>query len=345
MDFSKLFKKMPKKIQKSEKLVIYLIRLSKIIHKANKKSEKPNQLMNFIFKYTNISVKGSYRLNQLLYVELLKFVHNVCIKYDLDYCLTYGTLLGAIRHEGFIPWDDDLDIMMMRKDYNKLIEILPHEIEKYSILKENCGLTLLTNIEENYFKGFRSIYDVELGHDDYFKQPHMGKSLFLQIGWLKPLVRVDIFPFDYIKEDSIDYYNKNYLGHKYYFRELYNENDFSLKKEFNERYEKLGLTTEETNFIAEPIDGTCFDDFGPFKSEYVFPMKNITFEGETFKCPNKPHELLKLWYGENYMDLPNDLRIHYYTDYNLTLFNSKKEMDDSYNKAIEYLKEINNNFQ
>ena len=64
-------------------------------------------------------------------------------KYDMEYCLLYGTLLGGIRHNGFIPWDDDCDILMMRSDYNKLIEILPKEISKHEFFKENLGCTLV----------------------------------------------------------------------------------------------------------------------------------------------------------------------------------------------------------
>ncbi len=55
--------------------------------------------------------------------EILDEIHRVCTENGLRYSLAYGTLLGAVRHEGFIPWDDDVDVMMPREDYDRLIEI------------------------------------------------------------------------------------------------------------------------------------------------------------------------------------------------------------------------------
>ena len=61
---------------------------------------------------------------QLRQLEMLKFLDEVCRKHDLKYWLSYGTCLGAIRHGGFIPWDDDIDVEMPRTDYIKLQKIL-----------------------------------------------------------------------------------------------------------------------------------------------------------------------------------------------------------------------------
>lgn len=55
-------------------------------------------------------------------LEILKKIDEICNQLNLKYYLAYGTLIGAIRHKGFIPWDDDVDIMMPRKDYDSLVQ-------------------------------------------------------------------------------------------------------------------------------------------------------------------------------------------------------------------------------
>lgn len=73
-------------------------------------------------------------------LEILDFFHSICIDHNLKYSLAYGTLLGAIRHEGFIPWDDDIDVMMPRDDYNRFLKIwndVNHD--GYVLTDENCS--------------------------------------------------------------------------------------------------------------------------------------------------------------------------------------------------------------
>ena len=58
-------------------------------------------------------------------LDILDVIDKVCAEHGIRYSLGYGSLLGAVRHGGFIPWDDDLDIMMPREDYERLIQIWP----------------------------------------------------------------------------------------------------------------------------------------------------------------------------------------------------------------------------
>ena len=76
---------------------------------------------------------------QLIQLEMLKVVDNICSNHKIKYSLYAGTLLGAVRHKGFIPWDDDLDVCMPRKDYNRFIKICGQCLPKEYCLqnKEN----------------------------------------------------------------------------------------------------------------------------------------------------------------------------------------------------------------
>lgn len=58
-------------------------------------------------------------------LEVMCVIKQICEKYDIPYFAYYGTLLGTIRHKGFIPWDDDMDICMLRKDYQRFLEVAP----------------------------------------------------------------------------------------------------------------------------------------------------------------------------------------------------------------------------
>ena len=74
--------------------------------------------------------------------EVLCDIHEICEKHDISYSLTGGTLIGSIRHNGFIPWDDDIDIMMSRKDYDKFINIVKEGTTVFRLLaNETCGST------------------------------------------------------------------------------------------------------------------------------------------------------------------------------------------------------------
>lgn len=79
------------------------------------------------------------RRHQSVLYELLKVVDSICRKHDISYMLFAGSALGAVRHKGFIPWDDDLDVVMLRPDYERFLEVAEKELdhENYFLQKEH----------------------------------------------------------------------------------------------------------------------------------------------------------------------------------------------------------------
>lgn len=120
-------------------------------------------------------------------LDLLQTIAEVCERYGLEWYAAYGTLLGAIRHEGFIPWDDDVDIWMKREDYQRMLEILPGELpEGYHVLSPQT----------------------EEGYEQFHTCVVCGEGISIEPGYLArhygcPFrVGVDIFPLDYLPRDE-----------------------------------------------------------------------------------------------------------------------------------------------
>ena len=319
MDFEKIYAKLPDFIKYNNYILDFFLKIPKKLQNLNKKSNQlnsQNQLLDLLFTSCDIRIKGNLRNVQLLYIELLRFVDNVCKKHNIDYWLEGGTLIGAVRHGGFIPWDDDIDLSIMRKDYEKLIKILPEEISKYEYFKENCGLSLLIENQKNYFEGFRSVYDV----DDENGFLDDNKFSFLQIAWLKPYVKIDLFPKDYLLEEKLESFKKDYVSTKYKFNQDVKNGKKVFWNEFNVVKKELGLVNTKTKYFADSI------------------------EGYEFKCPKDIKHTLEVQFGKNFMHIPKIIENHSLVPFIEHQFSSFEEMDKSFSKSISYLKEINDNF-
>lgn len=105
--------------------------------------------MNFDVLFPDERERGENPLKQcqLVMLRMLKIFNYLCIKHDIQYFLVGGSLLGAIRHQGFIPWDDDLDVGMTRKNYKKFVQLavpeLPNDVffqtPETDIYFSSCG--------------------------------------------------------------------------------------------------------------------------------------------------------------------------------------------------------------
>lgn len=154
---------------------------------------------------------------QLLQKDILDFLADICNKYDLVYWLDFGTLLGAVRHKGLIPWDDDVDIAMERESYKKLQIIFDTQLKdsKYEL-----------KFYEN--KKFLKIID---------------KNSFIEdINGNKINVWIDIFPFDfYSKKNFINFIDK-------YFVEIHK---FKEDKTFKRKFSNIIIGLKKSIYIKK----------------------------------------------------------------------------------------------
>lgn len=118
-------------------------------------------------------------------MDILDDIVAICKEHNLQYYLAFGSLLGAVRHKGYIPWDDDIDICMVRDEYEKFLKIVKNGLgEKY------CHLSLIDNKSEGYFYPFAKIVD---NRTEVNMERHTNKHGI----W------VDIFPLDGVTDSPV----------------------------------------------------------------------------------------------------------------------------------------------
>ena len=122
-------------------------------------------------------------------VEMLVLIDEFCVRNNINYSLSSGTLIGAVRHKGYIPWDDDIDIMMPRSDYDRFVTTFNGTFSHLSLLAPELDL--------NYYAPYANVYDNRtlLTEDN---NDHRG----LNIG-----IKIDVFPIDTVSTKASEYAN------------------------------------------------------------------------------------------------------------------------------------------
>ena len=248
-------------------------------------------------------------------LELAEFFKGICKKNNLTYYIIGGTLLGAIRHKGFIPWDDDMDLAMPREDYEKFLQIMMQANEKFKIVNYK--------IDENY-----KYYITRLCNDEYEVEEVTGNVTNLFI---------DIFPIDgmpnskalrkihclrilyhraklsFYYSDTIDKKRKRKMYEKILIKLA---TSISFKKIINptKKKNKIDKLLKKYSFYKQNYSGTIM---GAYREREIVPTKLFgkptlyKFENLELYGPEKYDEYLTHMYGE-YMKLPKeeDRKIH-----------------------------------
>lgn len=231
-------------------------------------------------------------------LDLLQKVADFCEKEKLRYFLFGGTLIGAIRHKGFIPWDDDIDIAMPRPDYDKFISSFNHPENYYQVID--------MSIDKEYGFPFAKVHDTRTFVDELqYAKDHFG-------------VYIDIFPLDGVKEDKqvIRILRLRKILHtkkaNYYQR--------TLSKKIINTFGKIVLLPFSVHRILKFIDNEARKfPFGstpkvgnivnPYGSREIVNLSCFSdtiykeFEGKLFRVPIGYDEYLRSIYGD-YMQLP-----------------------------------------
>ena len=249
------------------------------------------------------------RKAQLLMLKILKEVHKICEENNIKYFLSDGTLIGAIRHQGFIPWDDDLDIGMLREDYEKFCKIAPQ------ILSENF---ILQNFQTDKGYGLQ-----------------FGKVILKNTVWIEKVAKntnrqwsgiyIDIFPYDNITENKKiqKLINRLYIFIQELilikFKYINISNYESMAKKLKYVLKKIYLCTISKKLLIYIRDSICKrylnksktlvtkygGNFYKNQNPYNF-YKDLTlqnFEDTSFYIPKNYDKILKNLYG-NYMEIP-----------------------------------------
>ena len=241
----------------------------------NNQLDTLNYFLNEYVDITKIPVTKDpdLRIMQLCDAEMLRIFDGLCKKHGLTYWLAFGTMLGAYRHHGFIPWDDDMDISMPRKDYEKLDVVLCEELKEYGI---SIGHALRRK-------------DISINH--------LGTGIWS-----------DIFPVDEFKVQALNFgeayrilcgkvqsYRKLiYSSHKEDSHEIIT----SIREEFFKDFHAGNFT-----FLVNVVEGEA--KMGVVCSpDAVYPLSSIKFEDYNFSCPCDSHKYLKEQFGDDYMSFP-----------------------------------------
>lgn len=240
-------------------------------------------------------------------LELLRTFHDYCSSHGLRYSLSGGSLLGAVRHEGFIPWDDDIDVMMPRTDYETFLK----EFEKASThitilhyLKDSNYHLPQAKISDKrtYRKGFEAVgVNIDLFPIDGLPSDNMFSTWKKELDRLNDL-RYKVFYYNYPQYAPKNYHSRIVLTARNIYawaRHFFLPNWIDITRQYNDKLSEYSF--DKSNKAAVVI--------GKYGKRELLPQSvfakyvPLLFEEEKYMCIEGYDQYLSSLYGD-YMKLP-----------------------------------------
>ena len=239
-------------------------------------------------------------------LEILEYIDKICKENNIKYTLCAGSVLGAIRHKGFIPWDDDLDVMMMRSEYNRFLEVVRKDKnEKFFLQEELKGCPY-------YFSKIRlngTTLIEKTAINKKWKNMHQG-------------IFVDVFPVDYAKKSKVQRFIQTVCARLLVAQSLldrgYNNAAFYKKIVMSLSLFFLPFKKAMFNCVINvkkekaAATSTFLADYNKFYSLTL--MENIIlgdFENKKYPIPADWKNYLVTMYGEKWTEPPSQKELEY----------------------------------
>lgn len=222
-------------------------------------------------------------------IAILQVIDAICLKHNIPYFLDGGSLIGAMRHGGFIPWDDDLDIAVMRDDFVRLRRILQKELPDNLVYQD-------WTTEKNYPLLIGKVRDKHSYFEEDFTHMLQEKGIY-----------VDIIPME--KVPSMKWKAKLDYWYGHCFRAIHNYTNIKDKVLSScfmpfawslVQLTRLCNKFSNSRQIAHVYGWRAYNDFS---IDDVLPVKRVLFENIEVSVPNNPDAVLTALFG-NYMQIP-----------------------------------------
>lgn len=275
-------------------------------------------MLTFDNNYFNAETKDGFFIEAKMkhawaaQLEVLEEIHRICNLYNIRFFADWGTLLGAVRHKGFIPWDDDLDIGMLRDDYTRFLELAPASLSEFFELK--------------------SLYN-DPDHDNVKCRVITGRHMNFSPEYLRRfhgcpyVVGIDIFPIDYINRNTdvlndqlklielvlstassippLPPYDSQVLNVAHQLENMFNVSFNYNNRLFHELKKLLDMlcaicSPADANEVCSMIDLAGGWDYHALLDWYSDTI-DMPFENTTIPVPVGYDGILKIKYGSNYM--------------------------------------------